>query len=133
MKAWRAANPDKVAASRVKDLPGKRRRDRARYVANPGPKKETARAYRLLNPEKVRATKRRYAGILDAPGDRREGMCPICTLDGPLVCDHWHAGSKKGRVRGWVCDNCNRGLGCLKDSPENLDRAKAYLLADPPK
>ncbi|KOU29170.1 hypothetical protein ADK52_06070 [Streptomyces sp. WM6372] len=32
-----------------------------------------------------------------------------------------------GRVRGVLCINCNSGLGVLKDNPDRMRRAAAYL------
>ena len=42
----------------------------------------------------------------------------------PLVFDHCH---KTLRHRGWLCDNCNRSMGMLGDTPEALRRAARYM------
>lgn len=39
--------------------------------------------------------------------------------------DHSH---DTGKVRGLLCDTCNRAIGMLKDDPEILEKAKQYLL-----
>lgn len=60
--------------------------------------------------------------------------CQICGGEGfimngsrhkaKLVVDHDH---KTGKVRGMLCHNCNRALGLLADSVENMQRAIDYL------
>lgn len=61
-----------------------------------------------------------------------QGACQICNRPAPLfqgreggVIDHCH---KTGRIRGVLCQPCNTGLGLFKDDPNNLARAKRYLL-----
>lgn len=54
--------------------------------------------------------------------------CAVCkqlltTQDKPSV-DHCHI---TGRVRGILCNNCNRGIGLLKDDPQVLISAARYL------
>lgn len=67
-----------------------------------------------------------YVGMLM----RQKGCCAVCDsmLDSSrytkLAVDHDH---KTGKVRGLLCTNCNTALGLMKDSPERLARAAAYL------
>lgn len=86
------------------------------------------REYRTNNPEKhraaVRKSNRKYAGVVDAHGETKTGPCEICDTDGKLVLDHDHS---TGIFRGWLCDPCNRGLGCFKDNLARLQRATTYL------
>jgi hypothetical protein len=58
----------------------------------------------------------------------QDGRCAICEkvfTDGvPPHLDHCH---KTGSVRGILCQHCNSGIGFLKDSPDIVSRALAYL------
>ena len=49
--------------------------------------------------------------------------CAICggVIEGREICrDHSH---KTGKFRGWLCSNCNSGLGFFRDDPARLERA----------
>ena len=75
-------------------------------------------------------TLRDYEELLKIQNHR----CAICDGEGfamdvnrhkvKLVVDHDHA---TGRVRGLLCHNCNRALGLLQDSAQNLEAAITYL------
>lgn len=55
------------------------------------------------------------------------GKCWICQGDNGLkaLCiDHDH---KTNNVRGLLCNLCNRAIGLLKDDPELIDKAAAYI------
>jgi hypothetical protein len=101
--------------------------------------KERSRVYRKNNPEKFKLsvkfssykklgldiTKEEYHNLLD----QQDNKCAICnkTAEGfkkSLCLDHCHATLK---VRGFLCDNCNAGLGKFKDNPELLNKAVKYL------
>jgi hypothetical protein len=62
---------------------------------------------------------------------KQKGKCAICRTEKPghsrmlfFCVDHDH---KTGKVRGLLCDDCNLGIGKLKDSRGNLLRAWRYL------
>ncbi|WP_078969846.1 endonuclease VII domain-containing protein [Streptomyces natalensis] len=71
--------------------------------------------------------KRQY-GITEAERDamvaEQKGLCPICLTPDPAHVDHDH---KTGKVRGVLCFNCNSALGKLRDDPDAIRRAIAYL------
>ena len=51
--------------------------------------------------------------------------CECCGKKGiTLVLDHC---SIKNTFRGWICGNCNKGLGMLGDTMEGLLKATNYL------
>lgn len=53
-------------------------------------------------------------------------MCTICGDKESLVVDHDH---KFNKIRGIICNRCNKGLGLFRDNPEFLEYARIYLLA----
>jgi hypothetical protein len=71
-----------------------------------------------------------FQALLQAQG----GKCAICgATHGHRSCrgrlcrlavDHDH---RTGKVRGLLCNSCNRGLGRFQDSVENLEAAVRYL------
>jgi hypothetical protein len=52
--------------------------------------------------------------------------CVICGANAPLVVDHDH---HSGKIRGMLCNHCNRGLGHFRDDPTLLEFAAQYLYA----
>lgn len=52
--------------------------------------------------------------------------CVICGSKETLVVDHDH---KNGKIRGMLCNHCNRGLGHFRDDPMLLEFAAQYLYA----
>jgi hypothetical protein len=64
---------------------------------------------------------------VEAMKAQQGGVCAICgTEPERWVVDHDH---ESGAVRGALCDTCNRALGLLKDNPDVLLSAAAYLIA----
>jgi hypothetical protein len=69
--------------------------------------------------------------------DKQDGKCAICGSDSPrgrkngkggevknFFVDHCH---ETGKVRGLLCNHCNRGLGLLGDNLLTLKSAVSYL------
>lgn len=56
--------------------------------------------------------------------------CPICSkktiagITSKVVLEHDH---RSGKVRGWVCDSCNTGIGRFKDDKELLKKAIKFI------
>jgi len=79
--------------------------------------------------------KSRYGITLEQYDDMlkdQEYVCKICGTDklggqGRFKVDHDHI---TGKIRGLLCNLCNRGLGYFKDNIEFLTRAIQYLEAE---
>jgi hypothetical protein len=54
----------------------------------------------------------------------QDHVCAICGDSKRLGVDHCH---QSKRVRGLLCDSCNRALGLFKDNPQILANAIKYL------
>jgi Recombination endonuclease VII len=85
---------------------------------------------RRENPEAQREERllRKYGLTLAAWNllfDGQGRQCLICSTDSARwVTDHNH---DTGKVRGILCNECNRGIGLLKDRSEILRRAAEHL------
>ncbi len=80
---------------------------------------------RTRDPERCRAQRRRAYGAVDPSGELKAGPCEICgTHADPLHYDHDHV---TGAFAGWLCGNCNRAIGLMKDDAERLEKAAAYV------
>lgn len=71
-------------------------------------------------------TLQQYDEVLEQQG----GKCAICGSDNPghygrFSVDHNHLTNE---VRGLLCNQCNVGIGALKDNPDVLMRAANYLI-----
>jgi len=109
-----------------------------RWISKPGNRekvnskaKERARAYRATERgrESARAACRKYEGLPDATRPKPE-LCECC---GTLPATHLDHDHETGKFRGWICGNCNRGIGQLGDNVQGIMRAMSYLtrLYDP--
>jgi hypothetical protein len=56
--------------------------------------------------------------------------CPICgkrTIAGVTSKVDLHHDHRTGKVRGWICDSCNTGIGRFKDDTAVLKKAIQYV------
>ncbi len=117
-------------------------RARARYAKDPEKFRSAHQAKRALKaeitPERRREVNLKYIGwtpeAFDAAFAEQEGKCEICKkiltlekkISGSRACaDHEHI--KPPKRRGILCVNCNLGIGNLKDDPEIMLAAIAYV------
>jgi hypothetical protein len=149
VKKWRAENPELAKAARKKSYAANkesasayhrryRAKNRARLAANNkrwrqanvAHLREKSRAWRKANPELVKKYGWRTRGLPE-PTRPQPPTCEICSRPEiraqSLSLDHCH---KTGKFRGWLCSNCNTGLGKFDDNVTGLRRAVAYLLTN---
>lgn len=109
-------------------------RERELYALNPARQRRKSEEWRRANIEHVRRVARennwRRLGLdpelCHSVIELQKGLCAICEnkpTSTPCI-DHDHATLK---VRGMLCNNCNVGIGRLKDSIFLLERAISYL------
>lgn len=90
------------------------------YEANKVRMLEYSRVYNLQR--KFNITPEQYLEM----ESKQQGVCSICKkkCSRKLAVDHNHQTNK---LRGLLCNSCNRGLGYFKDNLENLQQAINYL------
>lgn len=73
-----------------------------------------------------RTRRQRIAGI-PLPEWQSGDQCECCGKQfiGPPNIDHDHL---TGKFRGWLCSNCNRGIGFLGDNARAVAYALRYLI-----
>lgn len=132
-RRWRAKNRERMRAyerayyEANKEHVRARQRElyRAKHPAKPAPTEDEKRAALLKRRETFKAYRRRKDGVVDAHGASKSGPCEICGASTDVLhLDHDHS---SGRVRGWLCGNCNRALGLFRDNEMILRRAIKYL------
>jgi hypothetical protein len=129
---WLANNPEKRERNRLKNIEWRKN--------NPEKYKKAVAAWRARNPsyEETLKLKLRY-GITPQDYEQmhqaQNGLCAICGNPETarhnksnevqkLAVDHCH---KTGKVRGLLCQDCNRGIGKFKDSVILMEKAIKYL------
>jgi hypothetical protein len=106
-----------------------------RRVGNKDKYREYSRRYRERYPRaQARAQRKFKYGITHEEFEGmllgQQGVCAICLthiVESTAEVDHCHV---TGKVRGLLCNQCNKGLGNFRDDPEFLRRAVLYLQAD---
>lgn len=104
-----------------------RARSAAYYAANKDRQKEKHRKWVLANKDRVAAHKAKSSYGLSSENYEllmRKSNCDICGNTEKLRIDHCHISK---RVRGVLCDWCNKGLGFFRDDPKRFLTAIRYL------
>jgi len=105
------------------------------YRKHPEKQRESSKRWRTNNLERAKALDhkkhlRRTFGITPEQYDvllvQQGRGCAICGKkdDRKLSIDHCH---KCNKIRGLLCNRCNRALGQLRDDPQLLRNAASYL------
>ena len=90
----------------------------------------TSDAGRKNSCKKCNAKNARIRNILRNENPKpNDNKCQLCNKETEqLVLDHCHETNK---FRGWLCQNCNKGLGCFFDNTSYLNKAISYLKNNP--
>lgn len=147
MRTWRAANQDKIKASRHAWYEEHKEHEHQTSLNWQRNNRDTVRAWgkawseshkdyireqNLLRRDPIREKnyRRNYLYGLTEDGfvammSMQDGLCAICDkgLEAPHV-DHDHA---TGQIRGLLCSKCNHLLGNACDNTDTLARAIQYL------
>lgn len=106
------------------------------YLENKQKFKEWNKAYNSgeigVNRRRDKTFQRKYGITLEDYNTilkKQNHCCKICNKAevehrGPLKLDHCHS---TGKIRGLLCDHCNRGLGYFLDNIQSLQSAINYL------
>lgn len=100
LEKWRTANPEKYKAQLLRAAPGRVVRTR-KYRGMPTPTRPMPQHCELC-------------GLTAEAGGGRKILC----------LDHCHI---SGIFRGWLCNQCNVGLGSFRDNPVLMERAADYI------
>jgi len=139
-RGWRARNLERSrlreAVYREKTRDELRARDARYRITNKENRRISAKKYSATLAGKVaskRASlKKRYGITLEQYDEllaKQHNRCAICGrhqagLRVSLAVDHNHS---TGKLRGLLCDMCNRGMGLLRESTDLLVKAINYL------
>jgi len=118
----RAANPE-PDRQRVREWHHRNKDYRKRYdqERREGPRREQILKLMRYGAHKHYLSREKYEEIYPR---LLNGPCEICGKEGPMKIDHCH---ERMVYRGVLCDQCNRGIGFLRDDPKILMNAITYL------
>lgn len=130
-------NKEKYQQLRIENREKNKKYLKEYYINNREKSIEYQKKYNIINKEKNKKRDeyrhiKQYNITIEQYDDifkLQEGKCHICgkhqnELKTKLCVDHNH---KTNKVRGLLCDKCNRGLGHFNDDIEILMRAIDYL------
>lgn len=142
LSKWRRENPKKYKLYHdkwTKENPDKMKEYSAKYRReNPAKRKESIKKWIKNNPEIYKKRCRKYSlkrkynitpEYYDKLLIKQNNKCAVCGVNQEdyykiLAVDHNH---KTGKVRGLLCENCNRGIGLFKDDINTLFKVIKYL------
>lgn len=120
---WKGFHKSK--RSRIRN-PEMQKASMAKWAARQSPEYHRARGRKSQLKLMYGMTPEDYDKMLE----QQDNCCAICKTATPtgkwkvFAVDHCHI---TGKVRGLLCNECNRGMGLLRDSPELLIAAANYL------
>lgn len=103
-------------------------------LENPGSAYKASKKWIKRNPEQVEDNRLRYhygigLGEYKEILQKQTGTCAICKKTHHKMCvDHCHITNK---VRGILCDPCNKALGLFRDDPSLCEETTRYLKNSP--
>ena len=104
----------------------RKKRAKENYAADPEGHKARHKAWVEKNRHRVKLHKIKSAfGLSPEEYEAMPQVCVICGSTEKLCVDHSH---RSGRVRGILCQSCNKGLGHFRDDPTLMFRAAEYIL-----
>ena len=110
-KRWKDNNPEKYKLSNKRHY---------QSWKNLNPEKKKKRKKNATLKKRYGITLEQYNNLLEEQNKK----CFLCKNEKKLVLDHDHA---SGKIRKFLCDGCNKGLGFFKDDIDCLLAAVNYL------
>lgn len=103
-------------------------------------KNQNAKNNRSVRRPSCQECRKKLEGVNISSADKKKWLkvkpvnepfeCPICSkrtiagITSKVVLEHDH---RSGKVRGWMCDSCNTGIGRFKDDVKLLERAIEFV------